>query len=105
MAALPFYLGVLMEDSQIGTVIVAGSSMLPRERQKSGIYFSAQQVGSILNCRKTEDELVEMRIRNNPQNEPVGHHTGRCAYCGSKDLWDDNLAYGCNDCHALLGGN
>lgn len=43
--------------------------------------------------------------RNNPKKEPVGHFTGRCARCGSKDLWDDNLAYGCNNCGALLGGN
>ena len=37
--------------------------------------------------------------------EPTGHFTGRCVHCGSKDLWDDNLAYGCNCCKALLGTN
>lgn len=26
------------------------------------------------------------------------HFTGKCSKCGSKDLWDDNLAYGCNQC-------
>lgn len=50
-------------------------------------------------------ELENLRRRNNPQNEPVGHFTGRCAHCGSDDLWDDNLAYGCRSCGALLGGN
>lgn len=39
----------------------------------------------------------------NPENEPTGHYTGRCRKCGSKNLWDDNLAYGCNDCGAFLG--
>jgi len=34
----------------------------------------------------------------NPRGEPTGHYTGRCGGCGSKDLWDDNGAYGCNDC-------
>lgn len=28
-------------------------------------------------------DLAELRKRNNPQNEPVGDHTGRCAHCGS----------------------
>lgn len=50
-------------------------------------------------------ELAELRRKNNPQGQPVGHFTGRCAHCGSSDLWDDNLAYGCNSCKALLGGN
>lgn len=50
-------------------------------------------------------ELAELRRKNNPGNEEVGHFTGRCAHCGSSDLWDDNLAYGCNSCGAMLGGN
>jgi len=50
-------------------------------------------------------ELERRRKENNPQNKPVGHFTGRCAHCGSNDLWDDNLAYGCNSCGAILGGN
>lgn len=50
-------------------------------------------------------DLRELRRRNNPDNKPVGDHTGRCAHCGSNDLWDDNLAYGCNSCGAMLGGN
>lgn len=50
-------------------------------------------------------ELDALRRRNNPNNEPVGHFTGRCAHCGSSNLWDDNLAYGCNGCGAMLGGN
>lgn len=44
--------------------------------------------------------------RNNPKGEPVGHFTGRCYQCGSKDLWDDATAYGCNACDALyMTGN
>lgn len=54
---------------------------------------------------KTAAELAALRARNNPLDEPVGHYTGRCAHCGSADLWDDNLAYGCNGCGAHLGGN
>lgn len=50
-------------------------------------------------------DLEALRRRNNPTGEPVGNFTGRCAHCGSADLWDDNLAYGCNSCHAMLGGN
>ena len=50
-------------------------------------------------------ELANLRRKNNPASEPVGNFTGRCAHCGSSDLWDDNLAYGCNSCHAMLGGN
>ena len=50
-------------------------------------------------------DLAQLRLKNNPTNAPVGPHTGRCAHCGSNNLWDDNLAYGCNDCGALLGGN
>lgn len=48
------------------------------------------------------DVLKALCERNNPKNEPVGHFTGRCFHCGSGDLWDDNLAYGCNCCGALL---
>ena len=51
------------------------------------------------------DEYERAMSHNNPQHEAVGDHTGRCRYCGSKDLWDDNLAYGCNNCGAFLGGN
>ena len=50
-------------------------------------------------------ELQALRRRNNPHDEPVGPWTGRCPHCGSRDLWDDNLAYGCDGCGALLGGN
>ncbi len=54
---------------------------------------------------KSGYELDLQRRQNNPYNEPVGAFTGRCPHCGSKDLWDDNLAYGCNCCKAILGGN
>lgn len=91
--------------SKTTVVIIAGSNLLPKGERESGQYFGASQKGSILPCKKTEDQLIQMRKQNNPQGLPVGHHTGRCAYCGSNDLWDDNLAYGCNSCGAMLGGN
>lgn len=47
-------------------------------------------------------DLQERRLRNNPNNEPTGDYTGRCSKCGSKDLWDDNLHYGCNSCGAVF---
>jgi uncharacterized protein (DUF983 family) len=53
----------------------------------------------------TQEELAEKRRKNNPHNESTGPFTGRCPLCGSNDLWDDNLAYGCNDCGAFLGSN
>lgn len=43
----------------------------------------------------------EIRKYNNPKNEPTGDYTGRCMECGSKDLWTDNLTYGCNCCGAI----
>lgn len=52
----------------------------------------------------TEQELAAKRNKNNPGNKPTGHFTGRCKHCGSDDLWDDNLAYGCNDCGAFWCG-
>jgi hypothetical protein len=39
--------------------------------------------------------------RNNPENKPTGHYTGRCSRCGSDDLWDDATAYGCEFCGAM----
>lgn len=39
----------------------------------------------------------------NPNHEPTGAYTGRCGVCGSDDLWDDNLSYGCNNCGAFWG--
>lgn len=48
------------------------------------------------------DELDALRKTNNPNNEPVGHFTGRCATCHSRDLWDDATAYGCNCCGAIF---
>ncbi len=36
----------------------------------------------------------------NPENKPTGPLTGRCQRCGSDDLWDDCIVYGCNNCGA-----
>lgn len=55
--------------------------------------------------RLTQEVLAKLKKRNNPFNEPTGDFTGRCRHCGSKNLWDDNLAYGCNCCGAILGTN
>lgn len=54
---------------------------------------------------ESDADLELLRRKNNPRGEPVGPHTGRCPHCGSSNLWDDNLAYGCMDCKALLGTN
>ena len=51
--------------------------------------------------RKLNTMTAEQR-RNNPKAEPMGHFSGRCSKCGSNDLWDDNLHYGCNKCGAFL---
>lgn len=48
-----------------------------------------------------EEDRRYIQRQENPENERTGHFTGRCARCGSKDLWDDNLTYGCNRCRAL----
>jgi len=53
----------------------------------------------------SQEELAEMRQRHNPSEKPVGDFTGRCRHCGSDNLWDDNLAYGCNACGAILCTN
>jgi uncharacterized protein (DUF983 family) len=55
--------------------------------------------------RDDPQALARLRRQNNPNNEPTGAFTGRCPHCGSNNLWDDNLAYGCNACGAMLGGN
>ncbi len=53
----------------------------------------------------SDDEADRLIPRNNPGGEPMGHFTGRCSRCGSKDhLWDDNTAYGCDACGALWTG-
>lgn len=57
---------------------------------------------TIFRSKIARDHLPEARQRNNPRSEPVGHYTGRCNRCGSSNLWDDNLHYGCNSCGALL---
>ena len=57
---------------------------------------------------KTASELVEeaklerLRRMNNPDDLPTGPFTGRCANCGSSDLWDDATMYGCNCCEAIF---
>jgi hypothetical protein len=50
----------------------------------------------------SEEDLNRMRNKNNPKDEPIGDFTGRCKHCGSDDLWDDNLHYGCRKCGAIL---
>jgi hypothetical protein len=45
--------------------------------------------------------LEEIKKINNPDNEQVGHYTGRCLYCHSNDLWSDMTAYGCTLCDSL----
>lgn len=56
----------------------------------------------IFDSQKSPLELAALRARNNPRGEPTGHFTGRCSSCGSRDLWDDQTAYGCNCCGATF---
>ena len=71
------------------------------------VTYSDQGRFGILPAKLPESaaERAALRRRNNPNDDPVGPYTGRCHHCGSNNLWDDNLAYGCNVCHALLGTN
>lgn len=48
------------------------------------------------------ERIVAERRANNPDDEPIGHFTGRCGRCGSSDLWTDYTAYGCNHCDAFF---
>lgn len=47
---------------------------------------------------------LEQQRGDPPPLPGCGHYTGRCGKCGSKNLWDDNMAYGCNDCGAFWCG-
>jgi hypothetical protein len=49
----------------------------------------------------SDAELKRLRDQNNPYGEPTGDFTGRCKECGSKDLWEDGLTYGCDCCGAI----
>lgn len=49
------------------------------------------------------EEQARIRRQNNPEGKPTGDFTGRCSRCGSTDLWDDNLYYGCNHCGHVPG--
>ena len=70
------------------------------------IYYPDQAAQGYHNHCREKDEKNEVNKpqmkQNNPSNEPTGHFTGRCSTCGSNDLWNDNLHYGCNTCGALL---
>lgn len=59
---------------------------------------TAQRADEIVSGFLNDLEAAALRLANNPHGEPTGHFTGRCMRCGSKDLWDDNSAYGCNCC-------
>lgn len=44
-------------------------------------------------------------IPKDKQLPGTGDFTGRCWKCGSNDLWDDNLSYGCNKCGMIRIGS
>lgn len=48
--------------------------------------------------RQQKERFIRLMRSNNSKNEPTGPFTGRCNQCGSKNLWDDNMNYGCKDC-------
>ena len=79
---------------------------MTKENQQSPSYVPPEKNRAIIRPKVTSGlELELMRLRNNPKKKEVGHFTGRCGQCGSRDLFDDNLAYGCNGCGSILGGN
>lgn len=43
----------------------------------------------------TQQTEVKQRVLN---GKLVGDCTGFCYSCGSKELWGDNVAYGCKKC-------
>ena len=65
-------------------------------RQADDVYWENRAKQSKL------DGMTSEQRHNNPEAKPMGHFTGRCGKCGSSDLWDDNLHYGCNSCGAFL---
>ena len=67
-----------------------------RSKQADDAYWDER------NRRRKLGAMTPEQRRNNPTAEPMGHFTGRCSKCGSNDLWDDNLHYGCNKCGAFL---
>lgn len=63
-----------------------------RQQENYGDPMRRQQL------KATSLQQQMLRRKNNPENKPTGPYTGRCSHCGSTNLWDDNLAYGCRDC-------
>jgi hypothetical protein len=51
-----------------------------------------------LERRRMLDGMTPEQRRNNPNGERMGPYSGRCGKCGSKNLWEDNLVSGCNNC-------
>ena len=47
-------------------------------------------------------EKRKRRQAKEDQDLPKGDFTGRCGKCGSSDLWEDNLTYGCNSCGEIF---
>jgi len=64
-------------------------------RVDSGELRSLISGGTLRDAVQTDDTTQHLRE----------HGHGRCPHCGSRDLWDDNLAFGCRHCKRILGGN
>ena len=57
--------------------------------------------------QRSEDRWVKS-VQSKQAYKPLpgcGDFTGRCGKCGSNNLWDDNLHYGCNACGAVFLSN
>lgn len=50
------------------------------------------------------DNFIRDTTARHKERQPTGDFTGRCHKCGSNDLWDDNLTYGCNKCGMIRFG-
>jgi len=92
-----------MTPVQIKEAQIAGADF--NKGENDGIHGKEQRALQAKHPRDNPQALARLRLRNNPDNKPTGAFTGRCPHCGSDNLWDDNLIYGCNSCGAMLGGN
>ena len=65
--------------------------------------FAAEEAGGLEQRR--DPEIFHRHANGRRDIQTHERSPGKCPHCGSKDLWDDNLAYGCRSCKAILGGN
>ena len=65
--------------------------------------FAAEEAGGLEQRR--DPEIFHRHANGRRDIQTHERSPGKCPHCGSKDLWDDNLAFGCRACKSFLGGN